>query len=90
MTLTSTVDASPSRPSGHPQELKSPFATLKYKHQYGADGRPILDVHGKKLITGPGREKGIGSLRPTPPRRIWNTNLDRACFEASLDRTDYT
>lgn len=30
-----------------------------------------------------------GSLRPTPPRRIWNTNLDRACFEASRDRRNY-
>lgn len=30
-----------------------------------------------------------GSLRPTFPRRIWNTNLDRACYEASLDRNDY-
>lgn len=31
-----------------------------------------------------------GSLRPTPPRRIWNTNLDRACFEASLDLFGYS
>lgn len=30
-----------------------------------------------------------GSLRPTAPRRIWNTNLDRACYDASLDRTQY-
>ena len=30
-----------------------------------------------------------GGLRPTAPRRIWNTNLDRGCFEASIDRTDY-
>lgn len=38
------------------------------------------------------REEGTlsgGSLVPTAPRRIWNTNLDRACYEASLDRTDY-
>lgn len=31
----------------------------------------------------------FGNLRPTSPRRIWNTNLDRACYEASLDRNDY-
>lgn len=30
-----------------------------------------------------------GSLRPTAPRRIWNTNLDRACYEASIDRAEY-
>lgn len=30
-----------------------------------------------------------GSLRPTGTRRIWNTNLNRACYEASIDRTDY-
>lgn len=30
-----------------------------------------------------------GSLRPTRPRRIWNTNLDRRCFEASRDRRNY-
>lgn len=37
------------------------------------------------------QEGGIsgGSLRPTAPRRIWNTNLDRACYDASLDRNTY-
>lgn len=30
-----------------------------------------------------------GNLRPSGQRRIWNTNMDRACFEASLDRRDY-
>jgi hypothetical protein len=39
------------------------------------------------------REEGLrnagGNLRPTSPRRIWNTNLDRACYEAALDRRDY-
>jgi len=30
-----------------------------------------------------------GALQPTAPRRIWNTNLDRACFEASIDRNSY-
>lgn len=30
-----------------------------------------------------------GSLRPTAPRKIWNTNLDRACYDASIDRTSY-
>ena len=31
-----------------------------------------------------------GSLRPDRGRRVWNTNLDRRCFEASLDRNDYS
>ena len=130
---------------------------LKYRYQLGADGRPILDVNGKKVPVGRPVEKGIdvlcalacvrealrpdvdlvvlasrdtdlvpvldelfdlrgadparyarietvswynkrareegalsgGSLRPTAPRRIWNTNLDRACYDASLDRNDY-
>lgn len=31
----------------------------------------------------------LGSLRATAPRRIWNTNLNRACYEASIDRNDY-
>ncbi|MGL5929983.1 MAG: NYN domain-containing protein [Dermatophilaceae bacterium] len=38
------------------------------------------------------REKGaanFGSLRATPPRRIWDTNLGRRRFEASLDPNDY-
>lgn len=38
------------------------------------------------------REEGAqnaGSLRATLPRRIWNTNLDRQAYEASLDRTSY-
>lgn len=30
-----------------------------------------------------------GSLRPTAPRRIWNTNLDRSCYDASIDRHSY-
>ena len=30
-----------------------------------------------------------GSLKPTEPRRIWNTNLNRECFESSLDPNDY-
>lgn len=125
---------------------------LKYSFQRGADGRPIQDIHGKKVPLGPGREKGIdvlcalacvreagrpdtdlvilasrdtdlvpaldevfdlsfadpktfakietaswykkngrmfGNLRPSDGRRIWNTNLNEACFEASLDRTNY-
>ncbi|GHF91927.1 NYN domain-containing protein [Streptomyces filamentosus] len=130
---------------------------LKYDFQRGADGRPVLDVHGKKIPKGRPREKGIdvlcalacvresvdpdvdlvvlasrdtdlvpvldelydfrsrdagryarietvswydpearkqgryagGSLRPSGTRRIWNTNLDRSCYEASLDRRDY-
>lgn len=130
---------------------------LKYRFKNGVDGRPILDIHGKKVPNGRGKEKGIdvlcalaclreagrqdvdlvilasrdtdlvpvldevhdlhaqdaeryarigtvawfnrdaraegartfGNLRLTSPRRIWNTNLDRACYEASLDRNDY-
>lgn len=30
-----------------------------------------------------------GSLRPTAPRQLWNTNLGRDCYDASLDRADY-
>jgi hypothetical protein len=130
---------------------------LKYRYQYTADGRPVLDVNGKKIPVGRPEEKGIdvlcalacvreaarpdidvvllasrdtdlipaldevydlhgmdsvrygrietvswfnarfeeegartfGSLRPTAPRRIWNTNLDRSCYEASIDRNSY-
>lgn len=119
---------------------------LKYEHQRGADGKPILDIHGKKIAVGPGREKGIdvlvalacvreaqredvdlvvlasrdtdlvpvldevcdmprgrietvtwyekggrnfGSLRPTAPRKIWNTNMGSACYQASLDPNQY-
>lgn len=130
---------------------------LKYKYQRGADGREILDVHGKKIPMGRPKEKGIdvlcamacvneserpdidlvvlasrdtdlvpvldelhdrrgrepsryakietvawfnkryrqertmsgGALMPTRPRRIWNTNLGRQCYEASIDRTVY-
>jgi len=30
-----------------------------------------------------------GNIRATGGRAIWNTNLDRACYEASLDKKDY-
>ncbi len=30
-----------------------------------------------------------GSLQPTRPRKIWNTNLGRRQLEASIDRNDY-
>lgn len=131
---------------------------LKYQYQYGADGRPVVDVYGKKTVVGRPKEKGIdvlcalacvreaarpdvdlvilasrdtdlvpaldevcdfhrgdpqryvaietaswfnnrakqegtsagGNLRPTAPRRIWNTNLDRARYSASLDPKDYS
>lgn len=142
------AQASQWRKDGAHVELRD----LKYPVQYGADGRPVLDIHGKKIPTGPGREKGIdvlcalacvressapdidlvilasrdtdlvpvldevydmhgkdpqqnakietvawhdrngrsfGHLRATSGRRIWNTNLDRACFEASIDRNNY-
>lgn len=130
---------------------------LKYKYRRGADGNPIVDVHGKKETIGRPREKGVdvlcalacvreaarpdidlvilasrdtdlvpvldelhdlhfqqparsakietvawfnkrakaegamsgGSLQPSGGRRIWNTNLDRAGYEASIDRSNY-
>lgn len=130
---------------------------LKYRYQYDASGRPVMDIHGKKTPIGKPQEKGIdvlcaiacineseqpdvdivvlasrdtdlvpvldelydrrgrdrtrfaaietaswlnrdarrtggmsgGPLLPTSPRRIWNTNLDRICYEASIDRTQY-
>jgi hypothetical protein len=130
---------------------------LKYQYERDAGGRPLIDVHGKKVPKGRPKEKGIdvlcalacvreaaladvdlvilasrdtdlipaldevsdfhsaepqrysrietvswfnkkaraegamsgGSLMPTQPRRIWNTNLDRACYEASIDRGAY-
>lgn len=36
-----------------------------------------------------GAKMAGGSLKPTPPYRIWNTNLDRTCYDASLDRREY-
>ena len=30
-----------------------------------------------------------GNLRASGDRRVWDTGLDRECFEASLDRNDY-
>lgn len=130
---------------------------LKYRFEYGADGRPIRDINGKKVPRGRPEEKGIdvlcalacvreaarpdvdlvilasrdtdlvpaldevhdfraqkpdqyarietvawfnprwreestrtfGNLRPSGDRRIWNTNLGRQCYDASLDRRDY-
>lgn len=35
---------------------------LKYRVQHGADGRPVLDIHGNKIPQGPGKEKGIDVL----------------------------
>lgn len=35
---------------------------LKYPLQRGVDGRPIVDVNGKKVPSGPGKEKGIDVL----------------------------
>lgn len=35
---------------------------LSYKVQRGADGRPIIDLNGKKIPEGRGREKGIDVL----------------------------
>lgn len=32
---------------------------------------------------------GGGSLKPSGGRRIWNTNMDRECYEAAIDRNDY-
>lgn len=33
--------------------------------------------------------QSFGSLQPTTPRRIWNTNLGRDSYEASIDRHRY-
>lgn len=33
--------------------------------------------------------QSFGSLQPTAPRRIWNTNLGRDSYEASIDRHRY-
>lgn len=35
---------------------------LKYRFEYGADGRPILDINGKKVPRGRPEEKGIDVL----------------------------
>lgn len=35
---------------------------LKYRFERGADGEPVLDVHGRKIPKGPGKEKGIDVL----------------------------
>lgn len=37
----------------------------------------------------PDAARRFGSLRPTKPRKLWNTNLDRRVLQASLDRNDY-
>lgn len=37
----------------------------------------------------PDAPRRLGSLRPSGGRKIWNTNLDRRIFEASLDPRDY-
>lgn len=141
------------RATGATVELRD----LKYSYDRGADGKPMLDIRGKKLTIGRPMEKGIdvlcalacvretvapdidlvvlasrdtdlvpvldelfdlrgsdqsryarietvawfdrqaardgryggGSLHPTAPRKIWNTNMDRACYNASIDRTVY-
>lgn len=142
------------RDAGAEVELRD----LKYTFERGANGRPVMDINGKKVPTGRPVEKGIdvlcalagvreaarsdidlvilasrdtdlvpvldeihdlheadpvrfagietvswfnarardegnrsgGSLRPTAPRRIWNTNLGRSHYDASLDRFDYS
>lgn len=35
---------------------------LKYEYERGADGRPIQDVDGKRIVVGPPREKGVDVL----------------------------
>lgn len=35
---------------------------LKYSYQLGADGRPVIDIHGKKIPLGRPKEKGIDVL----------------------------
>lgn len=52
------MQASQWRKDGAVVELRD----LKYQYQYGADGEPIRDVHGRKTPKGPGREKGVDVL----------------------------
>lgn len=35
---------------------------LTYNYQRAADGTPVRDINGRKIVTGPGREKGIDVL----------------------------
>ncbi|MEO5534050.1 MAG: hypothetical protein ABIR17_02835 [Pseudolysinimonas sp.] len=59
---------------------------------HGADPARYARIETVSWFNPRWREEGTrsyGSLVPTAPRRIWNTNLDRSCFEASIDRTDY-
>jgi hypothetical protein len=35
---------------------------LKYRYEYGADGRPVLDINGKKIPRGRPEEKGFDVL----------------------------
>ena len=84
------------------REARRPDVDLVILASRDTDLVPALDevfdmsvadpVHSAKIETASWYLKGgkmFGSLRPTGPRRIWNTNLDEACFEASLDRRVY-
>jgi hypothetical protein len=84
------------------REARRPEVDLVVLASRDTDLVPVLDelsdlwtansVNGARIETVSWFERGLrsfGSLQPTPPRRIWNTNLGRACYEASLDRNDY-
>lgn len=59
---------------------------------HGANPTAYAKIETVSWFNSRARQEGAmsgGSLRPTAPRRIWNTNLSRACYDASLDRRDY-
>lgn len=58
----------------------------------GSDAQKYAIIETVSWHNSRAREEGAfngGNLRPTGDRRIWNTNMDRSCYEASLDRRDY-
>lgn len=59
---------------------------------HGADPEKYARVETVSWHNANAREENAfngGSLQPRCGRRIWNTNLNRACYEASIDRNDY-
>lgn len=58
----------------------------------GTDPSRYARIETASWLNNRARQEGTmsgGPLTPTGGRRIWNTNLNRACYEASLDRTPY-
>lgn len=85
------------------REAERPDVDLVIPASRDTDLTPALDEVHDAHCQEPDRYAGIktvawfdkdahrhfGQLRPTEPRRLWNTNLDRACCDAALDRLDY-